>query len=198
MARTRALDYDDKKRAILHSAARLFAEHGYDGASMARIADACGVSKPLLYHYYSKKDDLLFDTIEVHLRDLVDEVEAADDPALLPRDRLHRLVAALLDAYRDADAEHKVQINDLKRLPPDRQDKLRALERMLVARFSDVVRGINPAIDDARGLLKPAVMSLFGSLNWHYMWFRPDGPVSRERYADLVTDMFVDGIRGIE
>lgn len=198
MARTRALDYDDKKRAILHSAAKLFAEYGYDRASMVQIAEACGVSKPLLYHYYSKKDDLLFDTIEVHLQDLVEAVEAADEPSLAPRDRLHKLVAALLDAYRDADAEHKVQINDLKRLPPERQDALRALERMLVARFSDAVRGINPAIDDARGLLKPVVMSLFGALNWHYMWFRPSGPVSRERYADLVTDIFVDGIRDIQ
>ncbi|NEV79659.1 TetR/AcrR family transcriptional regulator, partial [Rhodopseudomonas sp. BR0C11] len=31
MARTRATDYDDKRRGILSRSARLFAEHGYTG-----------------------------------------------------------------------------------------------------------------------------------------------------------------------
>ncbi|MEO1198231.1 MAG: TetR/AcrR family transcriptional regulator [Pseudomonadota bacterium] len=198
MARTRAHDYDDKKRAILHSAARLFAEHGYDRASMNQIAEACGVSKPLLYHYYNAKDALLFDMLRTHLEELVVAVQSAellDDP---PETRLYAMIAALLDAYRDADAEHKVQINDLKRLPLERQEELRFLERKLVARFSDVVRAINPRLADARGQLKPVVMSLFGALNWHYMWFRPDGPVTREAYAKLATRLFVNGIRAFE
>ena len=67
MARTRATDYDDKRRAILHRAARLFADDGYDRASMASIAADCGVSKALLYHYYDSKDALLFDVIGEHL-----------------------------------------------------------------------------------------------------------------------------------
>ena len=58
MARTRATDYDDKRRAILDRSAELFAAHGYDRASMSRIAEACGVSKANLYHYYRDKDEI--------------------------------------------------------------------------------------------------------------------------------------------
>ncbi len=194
MARTRAQDYGDKKQAILHSAARLFAERGFDRASMNQIADACGVSKPLLYHYYGAKDDLLFAMLEAHLEALIAAVAEADRADLDPTDRLHAMIAALLDAYQDADAEHKVQINDLSKLPTARQEQLKFLERQLVARFSDAVRAINPALDDARGRLKPVVMSLFGALNWHYMWFRPNGPMSRDAYARLATDLFLNGI----
>ena len=50
MARSRAKDYDDKRLIILHRSARLFAEAGYVGTSMNAIADACRVSKALLYH----------------------------------------------------------------------------------------------------------------------------------------------------
>jgi AcrR family transcriptional regulator len=76
MARPIAADHDEKRRAILKAAARLFASQGFDRASMAEIALACRVSKALLYHYYASKDQLLFDIIRAHLDDLV----AACDP----------------------------------------------------------------------------------------------------------------------
>ena len=63
MARTRANDYDKKRQGILSRSAALFAEHGYTGTSITMIAEACGVSKALMYHYYSSKDAVLFDLL---------------------------------------------------------------------------------------------------------------------------------------
>lgn len=168
MARTRATDYDDKRRAILDRSAELFAEYGYDRASMSKIAEACGVSKANLYHYYRDKEELLFDVIRFHLEELLEVVEAADNPALLPAIRLKELVAALLEAYRDADAQHNVQINGLRLLPSDRQTELKAMERELVKIFSDAVAGVAPQLKGTK-LLKPVTMSLFGMINWHYL-----------------------------
>ena len=70
MARTRAVDFEDKQRAILTSAAAVLAEQGMDKASMAQIAVQAGVSKALLYHYYPGKDALIFDIIRTHLAEL--------------------------------------------------------------------------------------------------------------------------------
>jgi len=197
MPRTRARDYDDKRAAILHRAAIAFARDGYDRASMAGLAAECGVSKALLYHYYTSKEALLFGLLSNHLEALVDVVEAADMPGTKPEERLLGLVAALLDAYRDADAEHKVQINALHLLAEPQQAELKALERKLVAIFSDAIRAVHtPAFEDGR-LLKPVTMSLFGMVNWFYMWFREGGPISREEYADLATRMLVNGVRGL-
>lgn len=197
MARTRARDHDEKRRAILHRAATVFARDGYDRASMAALAAECGVSKALLYHYHASKEALLFDILRSHLAGLVEAVEAADDRALPPQARLERLVGALLEAYRDADAEHKVQIAALALLPDDRQEQLRALERRLVAVFARAVRAVDPAAFEGRALLKPVTMSLFGMLNWVYMWFRESGPVSRQDYARLATQLLVGGVRSL-
>ena len=164
MARTRATDYDDKRRAILDRSAELFAEHGYDRASMSKIAEACGVSKANLYHYYRDKEELLFDVIRFHLEELLEVVEAADRPDLAAGPRLKELVAALLEAYRDADAQHNVQINGLRLLPTDRQTELKAMERELVKIFSDAVAGVAPQLKDTK-LLEPVTMSLFGMIN---------------------------------
>ncbi len=196
MARTRANDYDEKRRAILDRSAELFAAHGYDRASMSKIAEACGVSKANLYHYYKDKEELLFDVIRFHLEELLEVVEAADRPGLEPETRLRELVGALLEAYRDADAQHNVQINGLRLLPAERQADLKAMERELVRIFSDAVAGVAPQLKGTR-LLKPVTMSLFGMINWHYLWFKSSGDVTRADYAELVAQLIVDGTHNL-
>ena len=196
MARTRATDYDDKRRAILDRSAELFAEHGFDRASMSKIAEACGVSKANLYHYYRDKEELLFDVIRFHLEELLAVVEEADRPDLPPEARLKELATAILEAYRDADAQHNVQINGMRLLPTDRQAELKAIERELVRIFSDAVAGVAPQLKGTK-LLKPVTMSLFGMINWHYLWFKNSGEVTRADYAGLVSQLIVDGTRNL-
>ncbi|WP_127104594.1 TetR family transcriptional regulator [Pararhodobacter zhoushanensis] len=195
MARTRALDFEDKQRAILTSAAAVLAEQGMDKASMAQIAGQAGVSKALLYHYYPGKDALIFGIIRTHLSELDDAVSAADDAALPPRARLRALVGAVLETYRDADNFHKVQLNGTPTLPPDQKEQIHAIERRIVRRFSEVLRAVRPELEAP--LLMPVTMSLFGMMNWVYMWFRDGGAVTREDYADVATALVLDGIAGV-
>jgi TetR/AcrR family transcriptional regulator len=192
MARPRAADYDGKRQAILDGSAAVFAKYGYDRASMAQVAKACSVSKALLYHYYTNKAALLFDILRDHLQELIEAVTVVD-VNLPPRPRLRALVGALLEAYRDADNEHKIQLNELSKLPPKRKKLLTDMERELVRVFADAIAAVNPALDGDKALLKPVTMSLFGMINWHYMWFRDGKPLTRENYADLVTTLLVEG-----
>lgn len=196
MARTRASDYDEKRQAILDRSAELFSEYGYDRASMSRIAAACGVSKANLYHYYKDKEGLLFDVIRFHLRELLDVVEEANQVPLPPQEKLRELVGALLESYRDADSQHNVQISSMRFLPPKRQAELKGMERQIVETFSNAVLGVAPHLKDTR-MLKPVTMSLFGMVNWHYLWFKSTGSVTRADYADLVTRLVVDGTRNV-
>ena len=55
-----------------------------------------------LYHYYKDKEGLLFDVIRVHLRELLEAVEEADQAQSPPEKKLRELVGSLLEAYRDA------------------------------------------------------------------------------------------------
>jgi phenylacetate-CoA ligase len=195
MARPRALDYDDKRRAILARSAELFAHRGFQRTSMAEIADACGISKGLFYHYYASKEQVLADMMTDHLERLEDTIAGADDGAAAPELRLAAIVRALLSAYADRNALHKVQMNELAALPDSVQADLKAVERRLVARVAVVIALINPALGRQPELLKPVTMSLFGMLNWHHTWFRDDGPLTRETYADLATELMISGVR---
>lgn len=199
MARTRASDFEEKRRGILDHAAAVFAEQGMEKASMSQIATHSNVSKALLYHYYPSKDALIYAIIVTHLEELDAAIAAADRPDLPPEHRLRLLVGTVLESYRGADNQHKVQLNGTSALNDEQKAELRAIERRIVGRFSAVLREINPGLDDkARPLLMPVTMSLFGMLNWVYMWFRDGGAITREDYSQVATTLILEGIKAVK
>lgn len=74
MVRTIAKDHDDKRRHILKVAAEVFAREGIARASTNEVARACEVAKANIYHYYSSKDDLIFDFLDSYFSELRDWV----------------------------------------------------------------------------------------------------------------------------
>ena len=198
MARTRAQDFDEKRRAILDVAAAVFADRGMEKASMSQIAAQAQVSKALLYHYYPSKDALIFAIIATHLDELDAAIAAADDPRLEPPLRLRRLVGAVLENYRGADNQHKVQLNAAQALSETQRAEITEQERGIVRRFSAVLDAINPDLNrPERPLLMPVTMSLFGMMNWVYMWFREGGQITRDDYAEVATTLILEGIKAV-
>lgn len=198
MARTRAQDFEEKSLAILASAAEVFAVQGMDKGSMSQVAAHAGVSKALLYHYYPSKDALLFAIMMTHLQELNEAAERADDLSMEPKLRLRALVGAVLETYRGADYEHKVLLNAQLVLNDEQRAQVLAAERKLVRRFSDVIDAIAPNLNSKeRPLLTPVTMSLFGMLNWMYMWFKDGGRITREDYADVATNVIIGGMQSV-
>lgn len=198
MARTRASDFEEKQHGILLSAAAVFAEQGMEKASMAQIASHSGVSKALLYHYYPSKDVLIFAIILEHLVDLEASVAAAVDESLTAEAQLRVLVGVVLEKYRGADDAHKVQLVGTAALTEAQRAEIRGVERQIVQHFSSVLRRIHPELDrPERPLLMPVTMSLFGMMNWVYMWFRDGGMITREDYAEVATTLILEGVKAV-
>lgn len=62
------LDYDERKAQILATAQKLFSERPYGSVSTTEIAEAAGVTRGLLHHYFGTKRDLYLEVV----RELVD------------------------------------------------------------------------------------------------------------------------------
>lgn len=198
MARPIAKDHDEKRAQILNTAARVFAAEGFDRASMNQIASACGISKANIYHYYAGKDALLFDLLDNYLRTLKERVCAQGDPDAPAEARLLSTVRAVLRAYQGADDHHKVQIASTGTLPEDKQKVLRAYQRDMVTHLSDILAEIAPErLKDDPKTLRATTMSIFGMLNWYYMWNSGAGSDAREDYAQLVTNLTLRGLNGV-
>ena len=198
MARTIARDHDDKRRMILDRAAGLFADDGFDRSSISKVAAACDISKANIYHYYSGKDEILFDILDQYLSALAARIVGLDLAGLAPEAALLHVVTEILLAYQGSDNEHRLQVNAMTFLSSERRDVLLGHQRALVARMNAVVEPIAPdafAGDPAR--LRATTMSIFGMVNWFYMWSPDADRAAREEYAAHICRLCVDGIRGL-
>jgi len=197
MPRGRAPGYDTQREQILARAAELFARQGFSATSMNQVAEACGVSKPLLYHYVRDKDQLLVEVAEGHvarLNALVDEV--LREP-LAPEARVRRLIEAFLDVYADSQAAHRVLTEDVKFLQEADRERVLDAQRSVVAAFAEAVAAARPELRRA-DLLKPLTMLLFGMMNWMFTWLQPDGRLTHTAMAPVVADLFFGGLHAVQ
>ncbi len=196
MPRGRARGYDDQREQILDRAAKLFARRGYTATSMNEVAEACGVSKPSLYHYVQDKQQLLVEIAAAHiarLEALVDEVAAE---AHTPEQRVRRLISAFLEVYAISQAEHRVLTEDVKFLQPADRRRILDGERKVVTAFADAIAEARPALRD-HNLDKPLTMLLFGMMNWMFTWLRPRGEFSHADMAPVVAELFFGGLGAV-
>ncbi|MCA9959925.1 MAG: helix-turn-helix domain-containing protein [Chloroflexota bacterium] len=61
----------DKRERILEAAAKEFAAHGFDGASLNKILEEAGISKGAAYYYFDDKADLYTTTLLYYLQELL-------------------------------------------------------------------------------------------------------------------------------
>jgi len=197
MARGRSSGYDDQRELILGHAAALFARSGYPGTSMNEVAQACGLSKPTIYHYFRDKYALLVDITDGHmtrLQALVDEVQAMGLP---PEPRLRMLIERFVQEYAHARHAHRVLTEDVKFLQDEDRQRVVGKERAVVEAFAQAVAQLRPDADGA-GLSKALAMLLFGMMNWMFTWLRPDGTLDHEAMAPVVADLFLGGLPAVQ
>lgn len=95
------LQIDERRTQLLRLGIEMFASRPYEEISIDDIAEAAGVSKGLLYHYFPGKREFYVEAIRassLHLRQLTEP-----DPLLPPSARLR----AAIDAHLDYSREHR-------------------------------------------------------------------------------------------
>jgi len=193
VGRPRAADHADQRDRILLRATEAIAELGYGSASMTQLAQACGLSKAGLYHYFPSKDAILFESLDRYTKLLMDRLAEVRARGLEPRHELGEMVRTLMLQYRDSRAHHVALLNDVKSLEPAAREQIRAQERAVVDQLALTLERVAPGRFDAL-TRKPATMALLGMINFTFAWLRPDGPMSHEQYAQLVIDLWERGL----
>ena len=76
------LQVDERRRQLIEVGSALFAEHAFEEISMRQIAEAAGISKALLYHYFPSKTELFKAAVEEHATELQQLIEpgGSSDP----------------------------------------------------------------------------------------------------------------------
>jgi len=118
------------QQLILDTAARLFAERGFDGVTVAEIARAAELSEMTVFNYFPTKEDLVFGRMEFFEERLVAAVEQRDAGESAVASFGHVLLAGIDQPAARADMIAKVAT--LIRASP----ALQAREREVTARYT--------------------------------------------------------------
>ena len=194
MARTKAPTHELQRSTILDAAAKLFAQKGFHNASMAELAKACGVSKPLLYHYYRDKEHILFDIADSYMDRLLAVAGEVADMGLEAEPHFRELVMRFMEEYQHSQNQHMVLVQDVKFLEESHRRQVVDKERRVVAAFVAAIAAVEPGVVKA-GLEKAVAMILFGMINWTFTWLSVDGPLTYRDMAPVVAGIFLGGVR---
>jgi AcrR family transcriptional regulator len=85
-------EFNDKQIEILQVAEKLFAEEGFDGASIRTIAKDAGVNIAMISYYFGSKEKLLEALILYRSGSMKMELESILSEDLPPFDKINRLV----------------------------------------------------------------------------------------------------------
>jgi AcrR family transcriptional regulator len=183
-----------RREELTRIAARLFAEQGYQGTSLADLAEELGVQKPSLYHHIDSKEDLLWEVA----RDGAAAFHAALDavPADAPATERIRLalrghlgvVAAQLDVAT-------VFVREWRFLSDERRETFTAERRRYEERIRDLFReGVEGSELRTDLDVATAALLFLSAANWAYTWLRPGGDIAG--LADRLYATLFEGMRG--
>ena len=97
----RVLNRDKLEADIVAEAVRVFAECGYEGASIATVAENAGLSKQNLMYYFPTKQALYERVLDGVLDEWLERMDSLADPEQDPRDVLRAYVQAKLKFSRE-------------------------------------------------------------------------------------------------
>jgi AcrR family transcriptional regulator len=153
----------DRQAAILHEAARLFAERGFSGVSLEDLGAAVGVSGPALYRHFANKQALLGAILVGVSERLLAGGRRVVAQSAQPIEQLRALIAFHVDfALTDADVI-RVQDRDLASLSDDDRYSVRRLQREYVEVWMAILAQLHPDRPDDE--LRVRAHACFGLIN---------------------------------
>lgn len=152
-----------RRAVLLSSAARLFAERGFDAVRLEDIGAAAGVSGPAVYRHFAGKAAVLTEILSTASFDLLEGGQDAAQHCAPGAETL----AALIRFHADFAVAHRdvirVQDRDMSALPPaDRADVTR-VQRRYIELWAQQLRHVHPDEDHATAVFR--VQAVLGLLN---------------------------------
>ena len=198
-AASRRLTAEQRRHQLFAVALELFAQRGYRATTMDDIAEAAGVTKPLLYQHFSSKRALYLELVDSIARDLLTAIGSAVMEAEGPRQQVEMGFAAYFGLVVSHEAEFRLLYGR------DHADDLE-LGRALRAVEDAIAEAIDPLIDaglddDHRRLLAYGIVGMAEGASRRFMAQRhaSEAAVDEEaqKLAGRMADLAWAGLRSV-
>jgi AcrR family transcriptional regulator len=194
----RRLTAGERRAQLIAVALELFARRGYRATTMDDIAEAAGVTKPLVYQHFSSKRALYLELVDSIAHELLIAVRSAVMQAEGPRQQVERGFAAYFGLVITREAEFRLLYGRDHADDEELGRALRTVEDAMAAAIEPLIdAGLD---DDHRRLLAYAVVGMAEGASRRFMEQRPTrGAVEEEapRLAQRIADLAWAGLRSV-
>jgi AcrR family transcriptional regulator len=187
---------------IMSAATKLFAERGFAGTNLQDIAEATGLTRPALYHYFKSKEALLSRLVSELTESPAEELERIRRrPDATVRDRLHDMAYAVALQQASNPERFRLLVRSEAELPEGLADVYAAGRRQVLKAFAALIdEGVGT------GELRPvdsrtSALGVIGLCNWVAWWHHPgadDAEVAEALAQMAVASVSAEGRRPAE
>lgn len=177
---------------LIRVATQLFCARGYNGTSIAELADAMGVTNASVYYYVASKQELLLRVLQSGLDGFLSQLEEIAGQDLPSREKLRLAIEnhlAFVFGRRDAITVFLRERRFLE--SPYREEYQRNVHR-----YDELFVGIikDGVASDELPPVDPQVTSLLvlGALNWIVEWHKQDGRLGHAQLTEIIVDLLLD------
>jgi AcrR family transcriptional regulator len=196
---TRRLTAGQRRQQLFTVALELFARRGYRATTMDEIAEAAGVTKPLVYQHFSSKRSLYLELVDSIAQEVLTAIGSAVAKAQGPRQQVELGFAAYFQLVITREAEFRLLYGRDHAEDVELGRALRTVEDAIAAAIDPLINaGLD---DDHRRLLAYAVVGMAEGASRRFMAQRPRGEDDVEeeaqRLAQRVADLAWAGLRSV-
>lgn len=183
----------ERKAKILEEVERMLVDGSFRETTMDAIGERTGIAKSTLYHYFPRKDDLLYELFDETLSTLISAARRRLELDMSASQRLYESMCDLMELTARSPGRARVLYEHKRSLDDERHETLTALEREYFTLICDSVRDATSAGD-----LRPidpalAAHAVIGMVSHSRYWYDPEGGLSPREIAFTFWKLFVDG-----
>ncbi len=173
----------------------MFSEQGFHAASMNDVADAAGVTKPVLYQHFSSKRDLFVELLTEIGNQLRDTIAKATADAEGPRQQIEMGFGAYFRYVANNTDAFKVLFGAGARRDPEFASLTRSVEASIAEAIAEliVVDG-QPA--EHRVLLAHTIVGMTEAASRY--WLQHDRTPDVDELSEAVAGLAWSGMRGLD
>jgi AcrR family transcriptional regulator len=185
---------DRTRGQVLDAAAKLFREQGFAATTLRQIAARAKIKAGSIYYYFSSKDDILDEVLDLGIKLVFEAVRTAVDelpPAASGRERLEAAIRAHLYALLKYSDYTSANIRIFGQLPRSAQKRNQRVRESYTAFWNQLLSAAQSSGEIGRSVdLSLARMFLLGSMNWTVEWYDPKGHPIEKIAGRLCTTLF--------
>jgi AcrR family transcriptional regulator len=183
----------ERRRQLLDTALEVFAAQGFYATSMNDVADAAGVTKPVLYQHFASKRQLYLELLEDVGTRLGERIADATATAGSPHEQVEMGFVAYFRFVHEHRSAYRLLFGGGSRRDAEFADAVRKVEEHLAASVALLIEAdIDP---DHRRTLAFAIVGIAEGTSRH--WIADDLDVDPDVLARQVADLAWAGLRGI-